>query len=85
MSLFENGSPNWAWATTLVSSKNEAGRTPFVRSMIWSGIAKSPGLISSRRDPTAEKATMRRTPSDLRAAMFARAGTAEGGIEWPAP
>ena len=38
-----------------------------------------------RREPTAEKARMARTPSDLNAAMFAREGTAEGGIECPTP
>jgi len=37
-----------------------------------------PGAISSRRDPTAEKARMTRTPSDLSAAMLAREGTSEG-------
>ena len=61
-------------------SKKLAGRTPLVRSMIWVGSAKSPGAISSRRDPTAEKATTIRTPRDLRAAMLAREGTEEGGM-----
>lgn len=46
---------------------------------------KDPGEISSRRDPTAEKARTARTPSDLRAAILAREGTAEGLIVWPIP
>ena len=37
-----------------------------------------PGLISSRREPTAENARMARTPRDLSADMLAREGTAEG-------
>ena len=53
--------------------------------MIWFGSANEPGAISSRREPTAEKASTARTPSDLSAAMFARAGTAEGGMECPLP
>lgn len=73
-----NGSPNIACATTPVSWKNDAGRIPLVRSMIWSGMTKSPGLISSRRLPTALNATTARTPICLRAAMLARAGTALG-------
>ncbi len=56
-----------------------------VRSIIWVGIAKEPGEISSRREPTAEKATMALTPSDLSAAMLARAGTADGAIVCPVP
>ena len=83
--LLLNGSPNDACATTLVSWKNDAARTPFVRSMIWFGSANEPGAISSRSEPTAEKASTARTPSDLSAAMFARAGTAEGGMECPLP
>jgi len=53
--------------------------------MIWLGRTKEPGEISSRREPTAEKAMMARTPRDLRAAMLARAGTAEGWIVCPVP
>jgi hypothetical protein len=44
------------------------------------GMTKSPGAISSRRDPTAEKATIAWTPKCLRAAMLARAGTSDGLI-----
>lgn len=51
-----------------------------MRSMICVGRTNDPGAISSRREPTAEKARMARTPSDLRAAMFAREGTADGEI-----
>ena len=40
--------------------------------------SKSPGRTSSRREPTAEKARMARTPKDFKAAMLARAGTADG-------
>ena len=40
-----------------------------------------PGNISSRREPTAENATMARTPRDVRADMLAREGTREGAIE----
>lgn len=85
LSFKENGSPKAACATMDVPSKKLAGRTPLVRSMIWDGMAKSPGLTSSRRDPTAEKARMARTPRDLRAAMLARAGTAEGAMLCPVP
>jgi hypothetical protein len=53
--------------------------------MIWVGRTKVPGEISSRRDPTAEKARMARTPRDFKAAMLAREGTAEGGMECPWP
>lgn len=49
------------------------------------GRTKEPGESSSRREPTAEKARTARTPSDLRAAMLARDGTAEGAMEWPFP
>lgn len=45
----------------------------------------SPGRTSSLRLPTAEKATMALTPRCFRAAMLARAGTLEGGIEWLRP
>jgi hypothetical protein len=48
--------------------------------MIWVGRTNAPGGMSSRRDPTAEKASTMRTPRDLSAAMFAREGTAEGGM-----
>lgn len=74
-----------ACATTVDPSKNEAGRTPFVRSMIWEGMINEPGVISSRREPTAENAIMARTPRCLRAAMFARDGTLEGEMVWPGP
>ena len=56
-----------------------------VRSMIWSGMTKSLGLMSSRREPTAEKAMMLRTPMDRRAAMLARAGTSWGANWWWMP
>ena len=46
---------------------------------------KSPGLISSLREPTAENATMTRTPNDLSAAIFARAGMFDGDTLWPVP
>ena len=58
---------------------------PLVRSMICVGRTKEPGEHSSRKEPTAEKARMTRTPSDLRAAMLAREGTDEGDNEWPCP
>ena len=80
-----NGSPNAACATTLVPSKKLAGRTPLVRSMICVGRTKSPGASSSWSEPTAENASMARTPSDLSAAMLACAGTAEGAIVCPTP
>lgn len=80
-----NGSPNAVCATTLVPSKNDAARTPFVRSSAWLGSAKSPGAISSRSEPTAVNASTARTPSDFRAAMFARLGTVEGETECPRP
>jgi hypothetical protein len=53
--------------------------------MIWLGIAKLPGEISSLRLPTAEKEMIAATPRDLRAAMLAREGTEEGGMVWPWP
>ena len=80
-----NGSPNAACATTVVSSKKLAGRTPFVRSMICVGRANIPGETSSRSDPTALKARIARTPRDLSAAMFARDGTADGLRVCPNP
>jgi hypothetical protein len=80
-----NGSPDAAWATIDVPSKNEQGRMPLVRSMICVGRTKDPGENSSRREPTAGKARIARTPRDFRAAMFARDGTAEGGMECPGP
>ena len=83
-SLDEKGSPKEAWATT-EASKKVAGRTPLVRSMIWDGRTKDRGGMSSRREPTAEKARMARTPRDLRAAMLAREGTAEGGMVCAGP
>jgi hypothetical protein len=81
----ENGSPNAACATTDVPSKKLTGRTPFVRSITCAASAKSPGAISSRSEPTAEKARITRAPSDFSAATFARAGTAEGAMVWPGP
>jgi hypothetical protein len=42
------------------------------------GMTKSPGAISSRNEPTAEKATIAWTPMCFRAAMLARTGTSEG-------
>ena len=68
-----------------VPSKKDEGRTPLVRSMICVGRANEPGEISSRREPTAEKARMARTPRDLSAATFAREGTAEGEMVCPGP
>jgi hypothetical protein len=56
-----------------------------VRSMICAASTKSPGAISSRSEPTALKASTARTPSDFNAAMFARAGTADGEMLWPGP
>ena len=53
--------------------------------MIWVGRTKDPGEISSRREPTAEKAMMARTPRDFRAAMLARPGMEEGGMTCPWP
>lgn len=41
--------------------------------------------MSSLNDPTAEKARIARTPSDLSAAMLAREGTAEGEMVCPMP
>jgi hypothetical protein len=58
---------------------------PLVLSIIWEGKMKDPGEISSRREPTAENARMVRTPRDLRAAILAREGTAEGAMTWPFP
>ena len=42
---------------------------------------KSRGLISSRREPTAEKAIIASTPMDFKAAMLALAGTSDGFIK----
>ena len=84
-SLVLKGSPNAAWATMLVPSKKLAGRMPFVRSMTWEGRMKSPGAISSRSEPTAEKANIAFTPRDLRAEIFARDGTLLGEMVWPLP
>ena len=53
--------------------------------MICVGSENVPGGISSRREPTALKANMTRTPRDFRAAMLARAGTAVGFMVCPAP
>ena len=84
-SLVLKGSPNVAWATMLVPSKKLTGRTPFVRSITWDGRMKSPGAISSRSEPTAEKARIAFTPRDLRAEIFARDGTLVGEMVWPLP
>lgn len=84
-SLVLKGSPNAAWATMFVPSKKLTGRTPFVRSMTWDGRMKSPGAISSRSEPTAEKARIAFTPRDLRAEIFARDGTSVGEMVWPLP
>lgn len=46
---------------------------------------KSPGAISSRSEPTAEKARIAFTPRDLRAEIFARDGTLVGEMIWPLP
>lgn len=80
-----NGSPNIACATTVESWKNDEGRMPLVRSMIWFGRMNEPGDISSRKDPTAEKARTVRMPRDLKAAMLAREGTEEGEMVCDGP
>lgn len=46
---------------------------------------KSPGAISSRREPTAEKARIALTPRDLRADIFALEGTSLGDMVCPLP
>lgn len=56
-----------------------------MRSMICDGITKSFGAISSRSEPTAEKASTVRTPRCFSAAMFAVDGTCEGEIECFSP
>ena len=61
--------------------RERASELTLVLSMIWSGTTMSPGRTSSRRDPTAEKATIALTPRRLRAAILARALTEEGGME----
>ena len=61
------------------------GRTPLVRSIICEGMTNDPGAISSRKDPTAEKAMIARTPKDLRAAILALEGMFEGEMVWPGP
>lgn len=83
-SCLSKGSANPTWPTSPFSKKVN-GRMPLVRSMIWSGMTKSMGLMSSRRDPTAEKAMMLRTPMERRAAMLARAGTSCGANWWWMP
>ncbi len=83
-SFSSNGSPNMTCPTTPVS-KNVKGRMPLVLSMIWSGMKKSRGWISSCKLPTAEKAIMVRTPIDLRAAIFARELTSWGANSWWTP
>jgi len=84
-SFMLKGSPKAACATTVRPSKKLAGRIPLVRSIICVGRMKEPGVISSRKEPTAEKAMMARTPMDLRAATLAREGTAEGAMVCPWP
>jgi hypothetical protein len=74
----EKGSPKVAWATIFVPSKKLDWRTPLVLSMIWSGIIKSPGRISSLSDPTAEKASIALTPRCFNAAILAAKGTTLG-------
>ena len=66
-------------------SKNDAGLTPFVRSMICVGRANDPGGMSSWREPTALNARIARTPRDFSAAMLARDGMEEGEKRWPWP
>jgi len=66
-------------------SKKVLGRIPLVRSIIWDGKIKSRGLISSRREPTAEKAMIASTPMDFKAAILALAGTSDGFKWWPVP
>ena len=78
LSLLLNGSPNIECTTNPSPRKKVSSRIPFVRSMIWLGMTKCPGAISSRSDPTAEKAMMAWHPMDLSAAMLARAGTSVG-------
>lgn len=46
---------------------------------------RSPGAISSCKDPTALNPTMALTPRDLNAAMLALEGTVEGVIWWLTP
>jgi len=46
---------------------------------------KCPGAISSRSEPTAEKARIAFTPSDFRAEIFALDGTSVGEMVWPFP
>lgn len=48
-------------------------------------MTKCPGSISSRRDPTAENATMALTPMCFNAAMLARPGTSVGVMVWAGP
>lgn len=43
------------------------------------------GFRSSFRLPTAVIATIRSTPSDFNANIFARCGTSDGGMAWPLP
>lgn len=78
LSLLLNGLPNIEWTTSPSPRKNVSSLIPFVRSMIWSGMTKWPGAISSRSEPTAENATMAWTPMCFRAAMLARPGTSVG-------
>lgn len=53
--------------------------------MICDGTTKSFGAISSRSEPTAEKARMVRTPRCFSAAMLAVDGTCDGEIECVRP
>lgn len=56
-----------------------------VLSMIWLGMTTSRGLMSSLREPTAEKATIASTPMYFRAAMLALQGTSVGRRVCPGP
>lgn len=88
LNFSSKGSPKPAWATTPFSSpspKKLALLIPLVLSMTWEGTTKSFGLISSLKEPTAEKAKIPLTPRYFRAEMFARDGTEDGVIEWDLP
>lgn len=77
------GAPKPACATMPSSSpypKKLDRLMPLVRSKIWSGTTKSFGRTSSLSEPTAVKATMKRTPMDLSAAILAKFGTLDGAM-----
>ena len=63
----------WAKETcaTQPAPKNEVCRAK-VRSMNWLTMTKSPGAISSRKDPQAETDTRSVTPSRFSASILAR-------------